>query len=311
MYNEVVKKGFLAGVALALILIATAAALFGCVDDNTGDVPSEPVTPVTKPAFPFEIVEENGRRYVYLGQVYSEFVGQDVNRVLENLYAAGLIEGSDGIYDYAGEKYLRVEIGKECAGRTVDGVTFKEGDVAFFKKAPMRFRVASETETEVVLLSDTIYEYRYFKIPGSQNPSNGNPNNQKPISDYSASDLRKYLEGEYLSALFDEKERSHITAVSVPTEAEAKSCLTVYGENPLQFATCPASDLVALTEGSADAHTELGTVASWWLLGESREGETGVVDKDGYADSVTVYSRQGVRTLLTVAKVGGGAEQNA
>lgn len=289
MYNSEVKKLIWAIVALILITIFAA----GCVDDPPpvgGDQPSDNETA----ELPFETVTENGKTYTYLGSAYSAFVGVDLNRVLSNLYDDGMLTGQDEVYNYAGTEYLRVQVTDDTAGRTLGGMTLTEGQSCFFKKAPLKFRLVNETDTEAMLIPAVIYEYRYFNLP----------NSGAGIGyDYDTSSLKTYLEGDFLTNTFSDAERSNIISIRLMTLSEAKSYVDVYSDDPVQFYAAAASELLVAAEPDINAGEALGNTASWWLDSAGKEGNCGVVDRFGTLTDVTVYSEQGLRPLITFKKV--------
>lgn len=292
MYNGCVKKLLTAFITLIAILFLAA----GCVEgqppaDDNGNGSNQGQEDPAR--FPFEIVSENGKKYVYSGSVYSEFVGDDPNRVLSNLYERGMLTGENEVYDYAGTGYLRVTVTDDVAGRKLDNTVLEEGDSCFFKQTPMKFRVVGESESEIVLVPAVIYEYRRFNETGTvQSPS-----------DYASSAMKDYLEGEYLNAAFSAEELAYVASVKVLSADEARGYLDVYSEDPLQFYVAAASDYLVASEADVNCSTELGNTASWWLDAECKDGDFGVVDVYGTVTSVTAYSEQGVRPVITLKKV--------
>ena len=209
---------------LALILIvglSLSIALCACTDDSDpadelplpDDSDTSDDTAEDKP--PYETVEEGGRRYIVMGSYFTLSVGEDLNRVLSNLVADGVIEVNDGVCEYAGVRYAVVDVGEEAAGRKLStGEVLTEGAKAFFKQTKLKWEIIGEDEKGYVAVSSEIVAFTEFNEAGSFSSTTGLLHNGKEANDYAASALKAFVEEEFKDAVFTAEELKWTDSVS-------------------------------------------------------------------------------------------------
>lgn len=303
---------------LALILIvglSLSIALCACTDDSDpadelplpDDSDTSDDTAEDKP--PYETVEEGGRRYIVMGSYFTLSVGEDLNRVLSNLVADGVIEVNDGVCEYAGVRYAVVDVGEEAAGRKLStGEVLTEGAKAFFKQTELKWEIIGEDESGYVAVLAEVVAFTEFNEAGSFSSTTGLLNNGKEANDYAASALKAFVEEEFKNAVFGADELKWTDSVSTLSIDELYDYSMAYPSDGIYAGMVRAvkpTDYV-LAAGERVLQTEAGYFASWWLRDAgSYPAEARIVGAGGkFAEerSVTVAERNGVRPVVRVKK---------
>lgn len=303
---------------LALILIvglSLSIALCACTDDSDpadelplpDDSDTSDDTAEDKP--PYETVEEGGRRYIVMGSYFTLSVGEDLNRVLSNLVADGVIEVNGGVCEYAGERYAVMDVGEEAAGRKLStGEVLTEGAKAFFKQTELKWEIIGEDESGYVAVLAEVVAFTEFNEAGSFSSTTGLLHNGKEANDYAASALKAFVEEEFKDAVFTAEELKWTESVSTLSIDELYDYSMAYPSDGIYAGMVRAvkpTDYV-LAAGERVLQTEAGYFASWWLRDAgSHAAEARIVGAGGkFAEerSVTVAERNGVRPVVRVKK---------
>lgn len=303
---------------LALILIvglSLSIALCACTDDSgpadelplPDDSDTSDDTAEDKP--PYETVEEGGRRYIVMGSYFTLSVGEDLNRVLSNLVADGVIEVNGGVCEYAGERYAVMDVGEEAAGRKLStGEVLTEGAKAFFKQTELKWEIIGEDESGYVAVLAEVVAFTEFNEAGSFSSTTGLLHNGKEANDYAASALKAFVEEEFKDAVFTAEELKWTESVSTLSIDELYDYSMAYPSDGIYAGMVRAvkpTDYV-LAAGERVLQTEAGYFASWWLRDAgSHAAEARIVGAGGkFAEerSVTVAERNGVRPVVRVKK---------
>lgn len=303
---------------LALILIvglSLSFALCACTDDadpaNELPLPDDPDTSddVAGDEPPYLIVTEGERRYLIMGAYFTTSVGEDMNRVLSNLVADGLIDVNGGVCEYAGERYAVMDVGEEAAGRKLStGEVLEKGEKAFFKQTELKWEIIGEDESGYVAVSSEIVAFTEFNEAGSFSSTTGLLNNGKEANDYAASALKAFVEEEFKNAVFGADELKWTDSVSTLSIDELYDYSMAYPSDGIYAGMVRAvkpTDYV-LAAGERVLQTEAGYFASWWLRDAgSHAAEARIVGAGGrFAEErpVTVAERNGVRPVVRVKK---------
>ena len=171
-------------------------------------------------------------QYIYIGEYPQSIKAEDVTINEGFSYENGYFLGSDGFF-YA--KATATPYDEHTSFST--GEAIKTGSEYFFKVEPIRFQILSEQNGEAFLLCDSILTTHIFD--GSSNC-------------YASSEIRAWLNGEFYSTAFCEKEKEKILSTTVSNDTES----TADSANP--YACENTEDYVFLLSCAEIARASLG-----------------------------------------------------
>lgn len=298
---------------MLIVGLSLSFALCACTDDSPDAPPvpddGNPSDDETTVEPPYEIVTEGERRYIVMGSYFTVSAGADMNRVLSNLVADGLIEVIDGVCEYAGARFAAIDVSEEAAGRTLStGETLQAGAKLFFKETELKWEIIGETDASYVALLSEVAAFTEFNEAGSFSSTTGLLHNGKEANDYAASALCAFVEEVFGNGVFTDEELEWTDSVSILSADELYSYSLAYpsdGPYAGMVRAVRPTDYV-LAAGERVLRTEAGYFASWWLRDAGTyPAEARIVGAGGkFADErpVTVAERNGVRPVLTVRK---------
>lgn len=306
--------------------------------DDTTLSPVEPSTP-DNPATPsiphYTRTEVNGIDTVYFGSAFQTAESKTISATLRNLIADGMISPDEnGIFEYGGTTYIVLTADSKSTEKTFsDGTSIADGEMYFFKKEAVAWRVLSEDENTLTLISEKAITSCVFRQTGTFNSTSGVLDDGKTYAnDYATSYVRAYLNGEFLSSVFGEDEKHILTSeVSMSADGssydgaedkdtlEDKAYLLSYSELvDTANGLTPATDYtyaVELTDyavfNGANAKrigSDTKNYTAWWLRSEGNKKAfatcvpyTGItaVKEELYR---TVIMQEGVRPVIKIEK---------
>lgn len=222
---------------LLISVMAISFALTACNDrdeggDDTNGTPLAPVEPDISddPDVPetlyYSRADVGGVDTVYFGTAFQTAESATLSVTLRNLLKGGMLAtDSDGVCEYGEVTYIAVTASAEDAeSRLADGRNIVEGEVYFFKQEPVAWRVLSEDENTLTLISEKAITSCVFRQTGTFNSTSGVLDDGKTYAnDYATSYVRDYLNGEFLSSVFVEDELRHILTSEVSMSADGSS----------------------------------------------------------------------------------------
>lgn len=305
---------------LALILILLTAltlTLAACVKDAPPDGGSAPPADdgnagddsADGEKAPYSVTVENGTAYIEAGSYFTAYAGDDMNGVLSNLVADGILSGSGGVYVYGQKEYASVTVPEAGAGKKLGcGRITVEGETLFFERKPLKWQVLSEDETGYYAVATEVIEYSVFNEAGSFSTTSGLLNNGKEANDYYASALCEWLNGDFFGEIFSEAEAGYVTSftlMSVQEIYELGLALPDDGEFKGMVRAVRPTDYM-LARGERVLTAESGYFSPWWLRDAGAyKAEARIVGAGGvFADErpVTVTESNGVRPLAYFRK---------
>ena len=133
--------------------------------------------------------------YIYFGE-YPQTVKADNVTITSTTDSRGYYLGSDGFY------YAKSTCSRTLRDYTLsNGGSVTKGTTYYFKVEPIRWRILSESDGNALILCDIIIDYREFNATDDNN--------------YKNSDIRKWLNGEFLSNTFNGLQQGLINCVEV------------------------------------------------------------------------------------------------
>ena len=296
---EKMKKTVAAILLIFIMLSALAACVETPADDPGTDTPGEtPGDDGEVIEFPFEIVVEGGRRYIDIGEYYATSAGSDMNRVLSNLVADGILSGG-GVYVYGQKEYASVTVPEAGAGKKLGcGRITVEGETLFFERKPLKWQVLSEDETGYYAVATEVIEYSVFNEAGSFSTTSGLLNNGKEANDYYASALCEWLNGDFFGEIFSEAEAGYVTSFTLMSVQEIYGlglALPDDGEFKGMVRAVRPTDYM-LARGERVLTAESGYFSPWWLRDAGAyKAEARIVGAGGvFADERPVTQAAGV-----------------
>lgn len=310
--------------------------------DTPDDTPSSPVEPSTpdSPSTPqiphYTRADVDGIDTVYFGSAFQTAESKVVSATLRNLITDGMISPDEnGIFEYGGTTYIVLTANSDSAGKTFsDGTSIADGEMYFFKKEAVAWRVLYEDETTITLISEKAVASCVFRQTGTFNSASGVLNDGKTYAnDYATSYLREYINGDFLNSVFTPDELTHILVSEVNMSAdgssydgaedkdtlEDKAYLLSYSELiDTANGLTPATDYTYAVEvtdyavfNGANAKrigSDTKNYTAWWLRSEGNKKAfatcvpyTGItaVKEDLYR---TVIMQEGVRPVIKIEK---------
>ncbi len=139
----------------------------------------------------------------------------------------GDVADEDGYYlGSDGERYAKVVADPHESGYTFsDGSDVTNGDTYYFKVEPIRWRILSESGGSAFILADGIIANHYYHHTTSSTTIEGET---VYANNYKHSDIREWLNGEFLNTAFGEVAQSLIET----TEVDNSVYSTGYDSNP-------------------------------------------------------------------------------
>ena len=237
--------------------------------------------------------------YIYFGEYPQTIKADDVT--------VGDVADEDGYYlGSDGERYAKVVADPYNSGYTFsNGSDVTSGNTYYFKVEPIRWRILSESDGSALILADGIIANKAYDA--------GNNNN------YKNSDIRAWLNGEFMNTAFGEMAQSLIETTEVDNSAYStgysgnqyacentfdKVFLLSYREvvnSDYGFASSPStydtarrmtvSDYARSTGAYMNTSSSYFGCGNWWLRSPfgNRSDDVRYVDDYGYAGSGNCY----------------------
>ena len=224
--------------------------------------------------------------YIYFGEYPQTIKSADVT--------VGDVADEDGYYlGSDGERYAKVVADPYGSGYTFsDGSSVTDGATYYFKVEPIRWRILSEDGGSAFILADGILANKAYDASSNN---------------YKNSDIRAWLNGEFLNAAFGEVAQSLIETTEVDNSAYSagyssnqyacentfdKVFLLSYREatdSAYGFASSSTYDTARRMTVSDYALSTGGASASWWLRSPyyNLSSRARYVGSDGYASYIS------------------------
>ncbi len=125
----------------------------------------------------------------------------------------GICSGSDGGLYVKSECDPMAQILYSLPPRFHDGRAIPNGKIRFFKVEPIRFSVLEEREDKMLLLSDTVLDAQpFYDFYNDSHDESRLPTEDGQVlyHDYAFSDIRSFLNSEFLLTAFTKEERARI-----------------------------------------------------------------------------------------------------
>lgn len=179
--------------------------------------------------------------YIYFGEYPQTIKSSEVT--------VGDVADEDGYYlGSDGERYAKVVADPDDSGYTFsDGSDVTNGETYYFKVEPIRWRILSESDSSAFILADGILANKAY---------DASSNNYNYSNNYKNSDIRAWLNGEFLNAAFGEVAQSLIET----TEVDNSVYSTGYDGNP--YACENTFDKVFLLSYREAVNSEYGFASS-------------------------------------------------
>ena len=144
--------------------------------------------------------------YIYFGEYPQTIKSSDVT--------VGDVADEDGYYlGSDGERYAKVVADPYDSGYTFsDGSAVTDGSTYYFKVEPIRWRILSESDGSAFILADGIMANHYYHHTRSSTTIDGET---VYANNYKHSDIRAWLNGEFLNTAFGEVAQSIIETTEV------------------------------------------------------------------------------------------------
>ena len=144
--------------------------------------------------------------YIYFGEYPQTIKSSDVT--------VGDVADEDGYYlGSDGERYAKVVADPWGSGNTFsDGSAVTRGNTYYFKVEPIRWRILSESDGSAFILADGIIANHYYHHTLSRTTIEGETVH---ANNYKYSDIRAWLNDEFLNAAFGEVAQSLIETTEV------------------------------------------------------------------------------------------------
>ena len=144
--------------------------------------------------------------YIYFGK-YPQTLKADNVTVGDVADEDGYYLGSDG------ERYAKVVADPYGSGYTfLDGSAVTEGNTYYFKVEPIRWRILSESDGSAFILADGIIANHYYHHTSSSTTIDGE---KVYANNYKHSDIRAWLNGEFMNTAFGEVAQGLIETTEV------------------------------------------------------------------------------------------------
>ena len=243
--------------------------------------------------------------YIYFGE-YPQTIKADNVTVGDVADEDGYYLGSDG------ERYAKVVADPNDRGYTFsDGSSVTDGATYYFKVEPIRWRILSEDGGSAFILADGIIANHYYHHTRSSTTIEGET---VYASNYKHSDIRAWLNGEFLNAAFGEVAQSLIETTEVDNSLystgyssnwyvcedtfdkvfllsyrEAVNSAYGFASSSLTYDTArrmTVSDYARSTGADMDTSDSYFGCGNWWLRspGYTYGDFARFVDNRGYAD---------------------------
>ena len=148
--------------------------------------------------------------YIYFGEYPQTIKSSDVT--------VGDVADEDGYYlGSDGERYAKV-VADPCDSRYSfsDGSDVKRGNTYYFKVEPIRWRILSESDGSAFILADGIIANHYYHNTRSSTTIEGET---VYANNYKHSDIRAWLNGEFLNTAFGDVAQGLIETTEVDNSA--------------------------------------------------------------------------------------------
>ena len=177
-------------------------------------------------------------RYILFGQYPQTIKSADVT--------VGDVADGDGYYlGSDGERYAKVVADPYGSGYTFsDGSSVTDGATYYFKVEPIRWRILSEDGGSAFILADGILANKVYDTGGSSS------------NNYKNSDIRAWLNGEFLNVAFGEVAQSLIETTEVDNSASST------GDSSNQYACENTFDKVFLLSSREATDSAYGFASS-------------------------------------------------
>lgn len=170
----------------------------------------------TTGAFP-TVQTINGKSYVQLGYYPQTAVtDSQTAQKIDDAVKAGLHVNANGFYQVDGKYYIKKTATPNTFGgsylKFTDGTEIVKGKDYYFEVQPILWRVLKTDNGSYTLISEKTLDVKVFEDLHSPETENGvthNPN------DYSKSDIRKWLNGEFLQSALLTYEKEFVTLSQV------------------------------------------------------------------------------------------------
>ena len=250
--------------------------------------------------------------YIYFGEYPQTIKSSDVT--------VGDVADEDGYYlGSDGERYAKVVADPySSSGYTFsDGSDVTNGETYYFKVEPIRWRILSESDGSAFILADGIIANHYYHHTTSSTTIEGET---VYANNYKHSDIRAWLNGEFLNTAFGEVAQSLIettevdnSAYSTGSSSNAYACENTFDKvfllsqrevvnSEYGFASSASTDDTARRMTVSDYARSTGAYmytnssyfgcGFWWLRSPSSSGSYSARDvgSDGYADGYDIFS---------------------
>ena len=150
--------------------------------------------------------------YIYFGEYPQTLKASDVT--------VGDVADEDGYYlGSDGERYAKVVADPYGSGYTFsDGSDVTYGETYYFKVEPIRWRILSESDGSAFILADGIIVNHYYHHPSSSTTIEGET---VYANNYKHSDIRAWLNDEFLNTAFGEVAQGLIETTEVDNSASS------------------------------------------------------------------------------------------
>ncbi|MBQ8284526.1 MAG: hypothetical protein IJX75_05485 [Clostridia bacterium] len=169
-----------------------------------------------------QIQTENGKKYLTLGEYPQSVVSnaQTIATLDEKIDSGALVADSKGYYTLNGVSYVKMTsnhyVNGESYAKFTNGETIIYGKSYYFMVEPIRWQVLSETNGIVLIAEKLLDTQPFWDIDNAIEIAGVtyNPN------DYSQSEIRKWLNGEFRNIAFGAHERALMNKVTVSNGVE-------------------------------------------------------------------------------------------
>ena len=179
---------------------------------NFTTMPGDNVTLYAKWAEMYKVFEMDSTQYIYFGS-YPQSVVSDSNLISKlDTYAA---TNSRGYYEYKGNEYAKIKVSAyESTYTYADGSSIENGTTKYFKVEPILWRVLkTDSLNNYTLLAEQIVNtHRY-------NESYNGVKNGYYANNYKNSEIRTWLNKDFLNSAFQITENSAILTSNVDNSA--------------------------------------------------------------------------------------------
>ena len=233
------------------------------------------------------------------GDAQGEYIlfGEYPQTIKSSDVTVGDVADEDGYYlGSDGERYAKVVADPYNSGYNFsDGSKVTRGNTYYFKVEPIRWRILSESDGSAFILADGIIANHYYHHTTSSTTIEGET---VYANNYKHSDIRAWLNGEFLNSAFGEVAQSLIETTEVYNTFDKVFLLgsgevvnSEYGFSSNTARRMTVSDYARSTGAYMSTSSSYFGCGNWWLrspYGNYRD-RASIVELDG--DAVANYDR--------------------